>query len=167
MNTQKNCQEDMVSLTKREKSVVQRRQALHKKYEEAVKLYAETDKPLKEIAEICNVSVGGLGSYLRRYWRELVFRHHGISVNNSSLQNVKIIETGKQNINAHMKYKDAVAACDSLTFIDLNISQIARIILVSKHISSNVIYISISNLLYFAAQFPCKIFRCINATFLL
>lgn len=25
-----------------------------------------------------------------------------------------------------MKYKDAVAACDSLTFIDLNISQIAR-----------------------------------------
>lgn len=126
MNTLKNCQEDLVSLTKREKSVVQRRQALHKKYEEAVKLYAETDKPLKEIAEICNVSVGGLGSYLRRYWRELVFRHHGISVNNSSLQNVKIIETGKQNINAHMKYKDAVAACDSLTFIDLNISQIAR-----------------------------------------
>lgn len=126
MNTLKNCQEDLVSLTKREKSVVQRRLALHKKYEEAVKLYAETDKPLKEIAEICNVSVGGLGSYLRRYWRELVFRHHGISVNNSSLQNVKIIETGKQNINAHMKYKDAVAACDSLTFIDLNISQIAR-----------------------------------------
>lgn len=51
MNTLKNCQEDLVSLTKREKSVVQRRQALHKKYEEAVKLYAETDKPLKEIAE--------------------------------------------------------------------------------------------------------------------
>lgn len=126
MNTQKEYQTERNLLTKREKAVILRRQALHLKYEKAVKLYEKTDKSLKIIAEECNVSVGGLGSYLRRYWRELVLQRHGISVNKESIQSVKIIETGKQNINAHTKYKNAVAACDSLSFIDLNVSQIAR-----------------------------------------
>lgn len=36
------------------------------------------------------------------------------------------MEAGKQSIHAHAKYKDAVAACDSLNYIDLNVSQIAR-----------------------------------------
>lgn len=126
MSTREKYQAECNLLTKREKAVILRRQALHLKYEKAVKLYEKTDKPLKKIAEECNVSVGGLGSYLRRYWRELVLRRNRISVNDESLQSVKIIETGKQNINAHTKYKDAVAACDSLAFIDLNISQIAR-----------------------------------------
>ena len=36
------------------------------------------------------------------------------------------MEAGKQNVNAYAKYKDAVAACDSLVYIDLNVSQIAR-----------------------------------------
>lgn len=37
------------------------------------------------------------------------------------------MEAGKQNVNAYAKYKDAVAACDLLTYIDLNMSQIAWI----------------------------------------
>lgn len=126
MNTLEKYQTGRTLLTKREKAVVLRRQALHLKYEKAVRLYETTDKSLKNIAEECNLSIGGLGSYLRRYWRELVLRRHGIVVNGENLQSVKIIETGKQNTNAHTKYKDAVAACESLTFIDLNISQIAR-----------------------------------------
>lgn len=65
-------------LTNREKALVLRRYALHCKYEKAVALYADTDMAMKEIAKECNVSVGGLGSYLRRYWRELVLRRHRI-----------------------------------------------------------------------------------------
>ena len=56
------------SLTKRERYLLLRRHALHLKYEEAVTLYADTDMPLKAIAGKCGVPVGGLGSYLRRYW---------------------------------------------------------------------------------------------------
>ena len=115
-----------ITLTNREKSALLRRHALHQKYEEAVALYADTDMPLKAIAEKCDVAAGGLKSYLRRYWRELVLRRYQIPVDGKQPQEVKIIEAGKQNIHAHAKYKDAIAACDSLEYIDLNVSQIAR-----------------------------------------
>ena len=113
-------------LSNRERSALLRRYALHCKYEKAVALYADTDMAMKEIAKECNVSVGGLGSYLRRYWRELVLRRHRIYLDGKKADEVKIMEAGKQNVNAHVKYKDAVAACDSLNYIDLNVSQIAR-----------------------------------------
>ena len=53
------------SLPSRERDAVLRRHALHCKYEKAVKLYANTGMPLNAIARQCEVSVGGLGSYLR------------------------------------------------------------------------------------------------------
>ena len=115
-----------ITLTNREKSSILRRYALHQKYEKAVGLYADTDMPLKAIAGECGVTAGGLKCYLRRYWRELVLRRYQIPVDGKQPQEVKIIEAGKQNIHAHTKYKDAIAACDSLEYIDLNVSQIAR-----------------------------------------
>ena len=117
---------DILRLSNREQSLLLRRHALRQKYEEAVALYADTDMPLKAIAEKCDVTAGGLKSYLRRYWRELVLRRYQIPVDGKQPQEVKIIEAGKQNIHAHAKYKDAIAACDSLEYIDLNVSQIAR-----------------------------------------
>lgn len=69
---------EAVSLTNRQKVVLLRRHALHCKYEKAVELYADTDMSLSAIAEECNVPVGGLGNYLRRYWRELVLRRNQI-----------------------------------------------------------------------------------------
>lgn len=115
-----------VALSSREKARLQQRHALHLKYGKAVDLYAETDKSLKDIAKECGVTVGGLGSYLRRYWRELVLRRHQIHADGKKAEDIKIMEAGKQSIHAHAKYKDAVAACDSLNYIDLNVSQIAR-----------------------------------------
>lgn len=113
-------------LSGRERALILHRHALHCKYEKAVALYADTDMPMKDIAKECGVSVGGLGSYLRRYWRELVLRRHQIHADGKKAEDIKIMEAGKQNVNAHAKYKDAVAACDSLDYIDLNVSQIAR-----------------------------------------
>ena len=63
---------DPIGLTPRQRSALLRRHALHQKYDKAVALYAETNMPLKTIAMECHVSAGGLGSYLRHYWRELV-----------------------------------------------------------------------------------------------
>lgn len=113
-------------MNKRENSIQLRRQNLHLKYEKAVTLYANTDMPLKKIAEECQVSAGGLGNYLRRYWRELMLRRHRMPMEGKLPHEVKVIEPGKQNIVAHAKYKEAIAACDSFADIDLNISQIAH-----------------------------------------
>lgn len=115
-----------IALSCREKARLQQRHALHLKYGKAVNLYAETDKSLKEIADECEVSSGALGNYLRRYWRELVLRRHRIHTDGKKPQDVKIIEAGKENVNAHLKYKDAIEAAGSTDYIDLNMSQIAR-----------------------------------------
>ena len=105
----------------------EKRRALHLKYQEAVELYATTDLPLYVIAERCQVSYGGLSSYLRRYQRELVLKRHRIPVKEGEdPKEIKIIAAGKQSIKAHAKYKDAIAACDSLDHIDLNLSEVAR-----------------------------------------
>lgn len=114
------------NLSARERSRLLRRHALHSKYAKAVELYAATAMPLCKIAETCGVSTGGLGSYLRRYWRELVLRRNHFPVGTENPHEVKIVQAGRQNVLAHAKYKDAVAACDSLEYIDLNVSQVAR-----------------------------------------
>ena len=114
------------TLSERDKALIMKRHALHCKYEKAVAIYADTDMPMKDIAKECGVTVGGLGSYLRRYWRELVLRRHQIHADGKKAEDIKIMEAGKQSIHAHAKYKDAVAACDSLEYIDLNVSQVAR-----------------------------------------
>lgn len=89
------------SLTNKEKERLLRRHALHCKYEKAVELYADTDRTLAAIAKACQVSVGGLGNYLRRYWRELVLKRNHISAEEKQLDGLKIKAVGQQNVNAH------------------------------------------------------------------
>lgn len=113
-------------LSARERSRLLRRHALHLKYARAVGLYADTVIPLYKIAETCGVSSGGLGKYLCRYWRELVLRRNRIPAGTDNPNDVKIVQAGRQSAVAHAKYKDAVAACDSLNYIELNVSQVAR-----------------------------------------
>ena len=111
-------------LSPRELAGMRRRCALHGKYEQAVALYADTDMPLCRIAEECQVSAGGLKNYLRRYWRELVLRRHHVEADDP--YSVKLVEAGKQSRVAHQKYREAVAACDAMEYIEYNVSQIAR-----------------------------------------
>lgn len=117
---------DLGRLSNKEIIALRRRHALHVKYEEAVALYAETELPLREIAERCNVSLGGLGNYLRRYWRELMLRRYGVSCEGKDPKDVKLVSFGQPGLVAHAKYKEAVDACGSLEYIDLNVSQVAR-----------------------------------------
>lgn len=117
---------DISTISTKERILLQKRHALHEKYREALNLYIDTDMTQKAIAEKCNVSLAGLGNYLRRYWREQVLIRHHIYVDDVEPDKVKIIAAGTQSIKAHDKYKEAIAACDSLTYIEFNISQIAR-----------------------------------------
>lgn len=96
---------DPIGLTPRQRSALLRRHALHQKYDKAVALYAETDMPLKTIATECHVSAGGLGSYLRRYWRELVLHRHHIPLEGEDPHAVKIMSEGKSNVMSLARYK--------------------------------------------------------------
>lgn len=113
-------------LSNKEKIALQRRYVLHCKYEEAVEMYADSKLPLCKIAVKCNVSLGGLGSYLRRYWRELILRRRGISYEGKNPKDIKIVSSGQPSIVSKAKYTEAVEACKSLDYIDLNVSQVAR-----------------------------------------
>lgn len=118
--------EEIGDLSNKEKIALQRRYVLHCKYEEAVEMYADSKLPLCKIAVKCNVSLGGLGSYLRRYWRELILRRRGISYEGKDSKDIKIVSSGQPSIVSKAKYAEAVEACKSLEYIDLNVSQVAR-----------------------------------------
>lgn len=118
--------EEIIKISRKQCTDLKRRHILHCKYEEAVALYADTELSLREIAAKCQVSLGGLGSYLRRYWRELMLRRHGISCEGKDPKDVKVIISGQPSPVAQAKYKRAVEACGSLEYIDLNVSQVAR-----------------------------------------
>lgn len=64
------------TLTAREIAILKRRHALHQKYKKAVALYADTERPLCEIAAECGFNAKALGNYLRYHWRELVLRRY-------------------------------------------------------------------------------------------
>ena len=115
-----------LALSPRERSKLKRRHALLCKYARAVELYDTTQLTLGEIARRCGVSAGALGNYLRRHWRELVLRRHHVAAPGNNPQAVKLLQAGAQSPAAHAKYKEAVAACDSMDFIELNVSQVAR-----------------------------------------
>lgn len=118
--------EDLTQLSARERSRIRQRYALHRRYETAVSLYADTDASVREIAATCGESEHALRAYLRRYWRELMLRRYGIETEGKDAQEVSFYTADGQSCLAHRKYKEAVQACDSIRYIDLNVSQVAR-----------------------------------------
>lgn len=117
---------DVSKITARERNMLVRRYKLHQKYADAVELYAGSSMPVKDIATKCGVGRKALSAYLQRYWRELMLRRYGIECHGDGAESIKVISAGKQSRTAHEKYKYAVAACDMMEYIDLNMSQIAR-----------------------------------------
>lgn len=96
------------------------------KYAEALKLYATTGQPCTEIAKKCGVSASAFRSYLARRHRDLLLARHGIDAGGRDLRLVKIFPPKGQRPATYMKYKDAVEACGNMSYIEYNISQIAR-----------------------------------------
>ena len=118
--------EDLTQLSARERSRIRQRYALHRRYEMAVALYADTNTSIRSIAAECGESEHALRAYLRRYWRELMLRRYGIETEGKDAQEVPFYTADGQSCLAHRKYKEAVQACDSIRYIDLNVSQVAR-----------------------------------------
>ncbi len=93
------------------------------KYTEAVELYASTQMSIKQICEMTHVSFKAFCSYLSRCHRDLILKRHKLQ----GLKNVKLRGSKGQTTAAHLKYHDAIAAANSMDYIEFNISQIARI----------------------------------------
>ncbi len=93
------------------------------RYAEAVSLYATTRLTIREICALTGDSHRAFSAYLCQNHRDLILRRHGLE----GLKEVKLRGAKGQSTEAYLKYHDAIAAADSVEYIDYNVSQIARI----------------------------------------
>ena len=96
------------------------------KYRPALELFAETALPYVEICRLCGISISGFSRYICIYHRHLMLRRNGIECSREEADNIKMSQRRGQRPETHAKYKEAIAACDSMDYIGYNISQIAR-----------------------------------------
>ena len=96
-----------------------------RKYQAAVELYAQSDLTIREIADQTGVTPIALSSYLGRHHRDLLYERYGIKVPVGK-ERIAIKSPKGQSYATHQKYKDAIAACDDIAYIEFNVSQIAR-----------------------------------------
>lgn len=95
------------------------------KYSVALTLYKTTSKTIKEISTECGVTRDGFASYIYRCHRDLMYIRNGIEP--IAVEN-KIWKSKGQTPMSRKKYQAAIEACDSEKYINLNISQIYRIV---------------------------------------
>lgn len=97
------------------------------KYAEAVNLYSSSDLSLRQIAEHCGVTPRGLGAHISRHFRPLLFARYGLDADTPAGLSLQVKPPKGQSLKTHLKYKDAIQACGDMAFIELNVSQIARL----------------------------------------
>lgn len=97
-----------------------------RKYRQAIELYRTTNLACVEISRICGVSLSGFQGYLCRHHRELMLARYDISCSKEEAPLIKLKQPRGQMPATRAKYKDAIEACGSLDYIELNVSQIAR-----------------------------------------
>ena len=104
-----------------------KKQATKKKYKEAVKLYAETDLTIKQISKQTGVSINGFQRYIYNSHRDLLMRRNNLDIGKQEANKTRLRRRGTgQTLTGHLKYKDAIAACDDEKYIEYNVAQIAR-----------------------------------------
>ena len=96
------------------------------KYRPALELYATTDLSTAEICRQCGGTLNGFSRYVNTYYRHLMLEHNGIKCSQEEAGDIKMNQRRGQRPETHAKYKEAIAACDSMDYIEYNVSQIAR-----------------------------------------
>lgn len=110
-----------------EKSNIVSQKTQNAKYQEAVSLYATTLMTYKQIAESCGVSASAFRIYLYRHHRDLVLARYGAGEGVEDPSQIRLHAQGRQTPASHRKYREAIAACDDMAYIEYNVSQIARL----------------------------------------
>lgn len=96
------------------------------KYRPALELYATSGLSIVEICRRCGVSLNGFSCYVKTYHRHLMLERNGVKCSPEEAGNIKMNRRCGQRPETHAKYKEAIAACDSMDYIEYNVSQIAR-----------------------------------------
>lgn len=68
----------------------------------------------------------GLKGYISKYHRDLMLARNNIFCDKESASKIKLNQLRGQLPASRIKYKDAIEACRSMEYIELNVSQIAR-----------------------------------------
>lgn len=105
----------------------ERNSVAKRKYATAVEMYACSDLSIRRIAKLCHVTEAGLSAHIGRYHRDLLFKRYGLSDGDGDLQTLKVKPPKGQSLVTYRKYKDAIAACSDLAYIEYNLSQIGRL----------------------------------------
>jgi len=95
-------------------------------YREAVGLYRSTELSCSEISRRCGVSLSGLKGHICKYHRHLMLARYDISCSHAEAGNIRLGQLRGQLPATRAKYRDAIEACDSMDYIEYNVSQIAR-----------------------------------------
>lgn len=96
------------------------------KYREAIELYRTTRLSCAEICRTCKVTVSGFQRYLSLYHRDLLLARYNITCSKEEASRIKLPQLRGQLPATRVKYKEAIEACESLDYIEYNVSQIAR-----------------------------------------
>lgn len=96
------------------------------KYRQAIDLYRSTRLSSVEICCICKVTVSGFQHYLSSYHRHLLLARYDIICSKEDALHIKLGQLRGQLPITRTKYKEAIEACESLDYIEFNVSQIAR-----------------------------------------
>lgn len=96
------------------------------KYRQAIELYRSTDLPVAEISRMCGLTNNGLRCYIFKYHRDLMLARNNILCDKEAASKIKLNQLRGQLPASRIKYKDAIEACGSMEYIELNVSQIAR-----------------------------------------
>lgn len=90
-------------------------------------MYTSTGLSRVEICRRCGVSLNGFSRYIGTYHRHLMLNRNGIRCTAEEAGGIKISPRRGQRPETHAKYKEAIAACDSMDYIECNVSEIARV----------------------------------------
>ena len=96
------------------------------KYRPALELYTATGLSYVEICRQCGISINGFSRYINTYHRHLMLERNGIKCSPEKAGHIKMNQRRGQRPETHAKYKEAIAACNSMDYIEYNVSQIAR-----------------------------------------
>lgn len=95
------------------------------RYSEALELYRTTDLPVRTICERTHTPLGAFRTYIHRVHRNLLFARYGITLSAQEAATARLRGRSGQTAASRAKYKDAIRACDSMEYIEYNVSQIA------------------------------------------
>lgn len=97
------------------------------RYSKAIELYRTTNMSISEICKLTDTSMPAFKSYVQLHHRNLMFARHGLSVAPGEEAKCRLRKPKGQTATAHAKYKEAILACDDVRYIELNVSEIARL----------------------------------------